>query len=33
MINFIIGILLGGAGAVVYFSLTGSQLNFTIKKK
>lgn len=32
MIWFILGILLGGAGAVVYFSLTGSTLIFTKKK-
>lgn len=32
MINFIVGVLLGGCLAVVYFSLTGSTLVWTKKK-
>lgn len=31
--GFVTGILLGGAGAVVYFSLTKSTLNWIYKKK
>ena len=32
MITLIVGILLGGAGAVIYFSLTGSKLNWKFGK-
>lgn len=31
--GLVTGVLLGGAGAVVYFTLTGSTLNFIWKKK
>ena len=31
MIALIVGILLGGAGAVIYFNLTGSKLNWKLK--
>ncbi len=31
--GFVGGVLLGGAGAVVYFTLTGSTLNWKIPKK